>query len=78
MGTKHDANYRQVGAVRDAYKGRKAWIPPGAPKGLRAARPGIPADLTLGSIGRRSLQDMAGLEVSNVFSSCFDTLTTKN
>ena len=59
--------YNQVGAIRDACKGRKAWIPPEAPKGLRAARLGIPADLTLGSIGRRSLQDIAGMEVSNVF-----------
>ena len=48
------------------HKGH-AWNPPEAPKGLRAARLGIPADLTLGSIGRRSLQDIAGMEVSNVF-----------
>ena len=66
---------RQVGAQRDAYKRRKAWITPEAPKGLRASRLGIPADLTLGSIGRRLLQDIAGMEVSNVFGSFFEELT---
>ena len=70
--------YRQVGTVRDAYKGRKAWIPPEVLKGLRAARLGIPADLTLGSIGRRSLEDIAGMEVSGVFGSFFDKFKTKN
>ena len=70
--------YRQVGAVRDTCKGRKAWIPPEAPKGLRAARLGIPVDLTLGSIGHRSLQDIGGMEVSNIFGSPFDTFTAKD
>ena len=70
--------YHQVGAVRDAYKGRKAWIPLEAPKGLRAARLGIPADFTLGSIGPRSLQDIAGLEVNNAFGSFFDKFAAKN
>ena len=61
--------------MREAYKGRKAWIPPKAPKGLRL---GILADLILGSIGRRSLQDIAGMEVSNVFGSFFDNFTATN
>ena len=70
--------YGQVGAARDAYKGRKAWIPQEAPKGLRVARLGIPADLILGSIGRRSLEDIAGMEVSNIFDSFFDKFTAEN
>ena len=45
--------YHQVGAVKDAYKGCKAWIPPEAPEMLSTARLGIPADISLGSIGRR-------------------------
>ena len=68
----------QVGAVRDAYWGRKAWIPPEAPKGPRAARLGPPADPTLGSIGTRSLQDIAGMEVSNVFGSFFHEIRAKH
>ena len=70
--------YHQVGAVRDAYNERKAWIPLEAPKGLMAARLRIPADLTLGSIGRVSLHDIAGMEVSNVFGSFFNQFTTNN
>ena len=66
------------GAVRDAYKGRKAWIPPEAQKGLRAARLGIPADLTLGRIGGRWLQDIAGMQISNIFGSLFDKYTAEN
>ena len=69
--------YRQVGTVRDAYKGRKAWIPPEAPKGLSAARLGIPAHLPLESIGGASLQDIAGMEVSNVVASLFNKCTAK-
>ena len=42
--------YRQVAVVSDASKGRKAWIPPEAPKGLRTARLGILVDLTLGEL----------------------------
>ena len=51
--------YRQVGAARDAYEGRKAWIPPEAQKSGKACNP---SDLTLGSIGPRSFQDIAGME----------------
>ena len=36
------------------------------------ARLGIPADLTSGSMGHRSLQDIAGMKVSKVFGSFFD------
>ena len=58
--------YCQVRVIRDAHKERKPWNPPEAPKELRDASLGIPADLTWGSIGHRSLQDMPGVEVSNV------------
>ena len=44
---------------------------------LRVARLGIPADLTLASIGRRSLQEIAEMEVRNVFGSCLDNFTAK-
>ena len=67
--------YRLAGAVRVTCKGHKAWIPP---KALRAARLGIAADLTLGSIGCRSLQVVAWMEVSNVFGSFFDKFTATN
>ena len=67
--------YSQVGAIRSACKASKAWILPEAPKRLRAARLGIPVGLTLGCIGCRSLQDIAGMEVSNVFGSLFDNFT---
>ena len=48
---------------------------PEAQKELRDASLEIPADLTFGSIGRRSLQDIAGMEVSNAFGSFFDNCT---
>ena len=69
--------YGPVGTVRDACKERKAWIPPEAPKGLRAARLGIPADLTLG-IGRTSLWDIGGMDVSNAFGSFFNKFAPNN
>ena len=64
--------------IRAAHKGRKSWNPPEAQKGLRAASLGIPAALTSGSLGRRSLQDIAGVGVSNVLGSFFDKFITKN
>ena len=70
------SSWRRKGRI--SYKGRKAWIPPEAPKGLRVARLGIPADLTLGSIGSRSLHDIAGMEVRNVSGSFLNTFTTTN
>ena len=77
-GLKRPTLHRQVGAVRNPYKERKAWIPREAPKGLSAVRLEIPADLTLESIGRRSLQDIAGMEVSNVLGSFFNKCTANN
>ena len=47
---REQVEYRQVGFIRAAHKGRKSWNPPEAQKGLRAASLGIPADPTLGSI----------------------------
>ena len=70
--------YRQVDATRDAYKGRNAWIPSEAQEGLRAARLGIPADLTLGSIGRRSIQDIGKMEVSKALGSVLDKFKARN
>ena len=63
----YHSSYRQAGAVRDAYKGRKAWIPPEVPKGLRSQAPWNPSDLTFGSKGGGLLQTMAGAKVRNVF-----------
>ena len=39
----------------------------GGAEGAKAGKAWSPSDLTLGSIGPRSLQDIAGMEVSNVF-----------
>ena len=72
------AGSRQVGVIRAAHKGRKSWNPREAQKELRAASLGIRAHLTLGGIGRRSLQDIAGVEVSTVFGSRFDKSTATN
>ena len=70
--------YRQVGVIRDVHERGKPWNPLEAQKELRDASRGIPADLTLGSIGHRSLQDIAGMDVSNVFGSFLDKSTAKH
>ena len=70
--------YCQVGAVREACKGRKVCIPPEAPTGLRPAGLAIPADLTLGRLGCRSLQDIVGMEVSNVLARFSTIFLPKN
>ena len=55
--------YRQVGDIRDTYKGRKVWNPPETKSGLRAARFGIRAALALGSISHMAIADIGGMEV---------------
>ena len=50
----------------------------GGAEGAKGSKAWNPTDLTLGSIGHRSLQDIAEMEVSNVFGSFFDKLTAKN
>ena len=47
-------------------------------KGAKGRKPWNPSGPYLGKIGQRSLQDIAGMEVSNVFDSFFHTFTTKN
>ena len=49
----------------------------GGLEGAKGGKAWNPSDLTLGSIGCRSLQDIAGMEVSNVFGSLFDKFTAK-
>ena len=44
------AFYHQVGDIRATHKGRKVWNPPETKNGLRAARFGIGAAPTLGSM----------------------------
>ena len=47
-------------------------------EGAKGARLGISADLTLGSMSPRALEDIAGMEVSNVVGSVLEKIEANN
>ena len=69
--------YRQVGHIRATHKGRKLWNPPESKNELRAARLGIRAALTLGSISHGAPEGRGGMEVQQCFWLVFQQIYNK-
>ena len=67
------AFYHQVGDIRATHKGRKVWNLPETENGLRAARFGIGAAPTLGSmfLPRVSTNLQPAIDLTNAFKSFF-------